>query len=108
MSLFKRESSTLDMYIVRTENAGVFAGEILEVNEVTRRCDLKNARRVWYWDGAASLSELAMEGTSKPGECKFPCAVKEITLFGVIEIIKMTDKAIKSFNSVPVWSARNE
>lgn len=107
MSLFEKRENK-DIYMVRTENAGVFCGEISEINEETRRCDLKNARRMWYWEGAASLSELAAEGTSKPSECKFPCEVKEISVFEVIEIIKMSSKAIKSIQSVPVWSAKDE
>lgn len=40
--------------IVRTYSAGVFAGEIESRNG--REVVMKNARRLWYWDGAASLS----------------------------------------------------
>ena len=49
--------------ICRTYSAGVFAGflESREGKEVV----LTKARRLWYWDGAASLSQLAMEGTKK-------------------------------------------
>jgi hypothetical protein len=59
-----------DYVIVRTYSAGVFAGTLRERNgkEVT----LHNARRIWYWAGAASLSQLAQSGTSKPNQCKFP------------------------------------
>ena len=64
---------------------------------------LKNARRLWYWAGAASLSQLAMEGTKKPDECKFPCAVLSISLAQVIEIIPCTAKALDSINGVPIW-----
>lgn len=108
MSLFKSKAVDENIYIVRTENAGVFAGEILEINEETRRCTMQNARRLWYWDGAASLSQLAMEGVKNPDKCKFPQKVKEVTLFEVIEILKMTPDAIKSVNSVPVWKVEND
>ncbi len=89
--------------IVRTYSAGVFIGKITarKGKEVT----LSNARRIWRWDGAATLSQLAMEGTSKPGKCKFPMPVKEVLLTEVIEIIPATVKAIASIKSVPVWSA---
>ena len=30
--------------------------------------ELKNCRRIWYWNGAASLSELALSGV-KRDEC---------------------------------------
>ena len=89
--------------IVRADRAGVFFGEIKERNgsEVV----MTNVRRLWYWDGAASLSQLATEGVSKPQNCKFTVAVTKMTILGVIEIITCTQKAIDSINSVEVWRA---
>jgi hypothetical protein len=91
--------------MVRTYSAGVFAGYIKEINNEHRFVVLQNARRIWKWEGAASLSQLAMQGTSKPEECKFPCPVDEVVLYEIIEIIPMTEKAKKSIDSVKVWSA---
>ena len=89
--------------IVRTYSAGVFLGKITaqKGKEVT----LSNARRIWRWDGAATLSQLAMEGTSKPEGCKFPMAVEEVFVSEAIEIIPATAKAVASIESVPVWTA---
>ena len=64
---------------------------------------LTNARRIWYWDGAASLSQLANEGTSKPGNCKFPAPVAEVLLTEAIELIPATEAAIASIASVKEW-----
>ena len=91
-----------DHVIVRSRDAGVFAGILVcrDGSEV----DLANARRIWYWDGAATLSELATKGTSKPAKCKFPAPVAEITVLGVCEVIPMTSAAVASIASVPVWS----
>jgi len=88
-------------YMVRTYSAGVFAGVIKSRDG--KEATLTNARRIWYWDGAASLSQLATEGTSRPGNCKFPAPVPEVMLTEVIEIIPMTDAAIKSISEVAVW-----
>jgi hypothetical protein len=87
--------------IVRTYSAGVFAGtlESREGKEVV----MSNARRLWYWDGASSLSQLAMEGVKKPENCKFPCEVARIELTEAIEIIDCTESARESIASVPVW-----
>lgn len=87
--------------IVRADRAGVFFGEIKERNgsEVV----MTNVRRLWYWDGAASLSQLAVDGVSKPQDCKFTVTVEELVILGVIEIIPCTQKAIDSINSVEVW-----
>jgi hypothetical protein len=94
---------TIDNYvIIRSDRAGVFAGNLKD-----RKCtevELTNARRLWHWSGAASLSQLAIDGVSKPEECKFPVELPSITVLGVIEIIPCTEKAMKSIQSVPVWS----
>lgn len=89
--------------MVRSTNAGVFFGEVVEQNLKEGWVKMKNARRVWYWDGAATLSQLATEGTSKPASCKFPAAVSEVTLLGVCEIIPCSKQAIESLISVKVW-----
>ena len=87
--------------IIRGDRSGVEYGELIaqEGQEVT----LKNARRIWYWDGAASLSQLAKDGTSNPSNCKFTVFVDSITILDTIEIIPCTDKAIKSIEEVRVW-----
>lgn len=87
--------------IVRTYSAGVFAGIL--VLRVGQEVTLKNARRLWYWSGAASLSQLAMEGVKNPKQCKFPCEVSEVVLTQVIEILLVTQKARKSIASVSIW-----
>ena len=89
--------------IVRADRAGVFYGVIKERNgsEVT----MTNVRRLWYWDGAASLSELATNGTKNPQNCKFTVTVPEMTILGVIEIIPCSEKAVDSIEGVPEWRA---
>jgi hypothetical protein len=91
----------MEYCIVRTYSAGVFAGyiESREGQEVV----VRQARRIYYWDGAASLSQLAIDGTSKPQNCKFPEAVDKVTLLQAIEIIPCTEKAQKSIQDVSVW-----
>jgi hypothetical protein len=89
--------------IIRTYSAGVFAGTL--VSRKGKEVVLKNARRLWFWSGAASLSQLAVNGTSKPESCKFPVEVSSITLTEAIEILPVTKEAQKSIASVPVWKA---
>jgi hypothetical protein len=89
--------------IIRTYSAGVHAGTLKsrEGKEVV----LENSRRLWYWEGAASLSGLAVHGVSKPEKCKFPAPLKKITLTEAVEIIPCTPKAKKSIEGVPEWMA---
>lgn len=87
--------------IIRADQAGVFFGTLKskEGGEVV----LTNCRQLWYWDGAASLSQLAVDGVTKPGNCKFTVPVDEILVMDVIEIIPCTEKAIESIEGVKVW-----
>ena len=93
----------LKYVIVRTDSAGVFAG-YLESRD-GREVVLLNARRLWRWEGAASLSQLAMEGVSKPDDCKFPCEVNRVELLEAIEILDVTKKAKESIDGVKIWKA---
>jgi len=88
--------------IVRTYSAGVFAG-CLE-SRTGQEVVLTKARRLWYWAGAASLSQMAVTGASKPAECKFPVAVPRVELLQAIEILDVTPAARKSIEEVPVWT----
>ena len=92
-----------DYKIVRTYSAGVFAGTL--VSRKGREVVMENARRLWYWAGAASLSQLAVSGTSKPEACKFPIAVSRVELLQAVEILDVTEAARKSIESVPEWKA---
>ena len=91
--------------VIRTQNAGVHVGNVVQTDLSKGVVVLKNARRIWYWDGAASLSQLAKEGVSKPQNCKFSVVVPEITLLQVIEIIPCTLNAIKNISEVKEWKA---
>lgn len=87
--------------IIRGDRSGVEFGTLVAQNgqEVT----LRNARRIWYWKGAMTLSQLAKDGTSEPDECRFTVTVDSITILDAIEIIPCTDKAIKSIEEVKEW-----
>ena len=98
------KAETLDglpYVIVRTYSAGVFAGYLKSRNgkEVT----LLKARRLWYWSGAASLSQLSVDGSSDESSCKFPCEVESIELTEAIEILPCTEKSRLSIKNVIVW-----
>ncbi len=96
-------TKTPDRVIVRSTYAGVFLGELK--SRTGGEVVLNNSRRLWHWDGAATLSELATEGPSKPS--KFPVAIEgDHTVLGVIEIIPTTARACDAIDAVPVWSAR--
>ena len=91
--------------IIRSDRAGVFFGTLKEKRETLAGVEvvLENSRRLWYWEGAASLSQLAVEGTKKPSSCLFTVVVTEHNVMQVIEIIPCSDRAVESIESVKVW-----
>lgn len=87
--------------IIRGDRSGVFFGT-LERKE-GQEVELTDCRRIWYWDGAASISQLAVDGTRKPQDCKFTVKVKSIIITDAIEILLCTPKAVSSIEGVEEW-----
>ena len=98
----KRTTKKKPYVIVRTDSAGAFAGTL--ESRKGKECVLTNARRLWYWQGAASLSQMATTGTSKPELCKFPAEVPRVVLTEAIEILDVTPEAQASIASVKPWT----
>lgn len=88
-------------YIIRGDRSGVFFGEIAKRDG--REVTIKNCRRLWYWSGAASLSQMASDGVKDPGNCKFTVTVDELTVLDAIEVIPCTEAACASIDGVPTW-----
>ena len=91
--------------IIRASRAGVFFGTLKEKTATPAGVEvvLENSRRLWFWSGAASLSQLALEGVKNPERCKFTVTVSEHNVMQVIEIIPCSEEAVKSLESVKVW-----
>lgn len=87
--------------IVRGDRSGVFAGTL--VSQDGRTITLKDCRRLWYWDGAASISQIAKEGVTRPHNCKFTVTVESIIILDAIEIIPTTAAAEANVKAVREW-----
>lgn len=87
--------------IVRGDRSGVFAGDL--VSNEGRKVVLKDCRRMWYWAGAASISQIAKEGVKNPRSCKFTVTVERIAILDAIEIIPTTAEAEANIKAVPEW-----
>jgi hypothetical protein len=88
--------------IVRGDRSGVFFGTVKSINGQT--VEMENVRRLWYWDGANSISDLAIQGTKKPNNCKFTKAVEQVLLTDVVEINVCTNEAITNLENVKAWT----
>lgn len=91
----------LEYKLFRGDRSGVFVGYLKSLNG--KDAVILEARRIWYWTGAASVSQLAIDGTNNPANCKFPEAVAKIQLTDVIEVLDVTSKAKASLESVKIW-----
>jgi hypothetical protein len=91
---------TGNITLVRTVSAGVHFGIVIEHKgkEVT----LVNARRLWSWQGACSLSQVAVDGVDLNGS-KITVSVPKIVLTEAIELITMTTKAAKQMMEAQPW-----
>jgi hypothetical protein len=89
--------------IVRGDRSGVFFGELEKENG--QEVLLKNVRKIWRWDGACAIEQLAVDGVleSKKINCQFTVIVDSIIVKDVIQLIPCTDKSIESLKSVHVW-----
>ena len=88
--------------IARTQSAGVFAGTL--ESRIGTEAVLTGARRLWYWTGAETLSELAVHGTRTPDSCRFATPVR-VELTQVIEIDTCTPAGQASIEGVKTWRA---
>lgn len=87
--------------IVRGDRSGVFAGRL--VSQEGQQVVLTECRRLWYWVGAASISQIAKEGVKTPSSCKFTVTVDEIAILDAIEIIPTTAAAEANIKAVREW-----
>ena len=91
--------------VIRSYGAGVFYGTLNEVEKCEDKytVELLDCRRLWYWDGACSITQLAVEGTKRPNDCKFTITEKSIVVASVIELHECTETACQSIENVRVW-----
>lgn len=97
------KKTKLPYVIIRATQAGVHAGEL--VSERGQRIELRNARRIWFWRGAASLSELAVYGANNPAECRFGAAVAKQVVLDACEIIHCQPAGEKMIRECAEWRA---
>ena len=83
--------------LIRTFSAGVHFGEL--ISRDGQEVHLANARRLWSWAGALSLSEIAMTGCNIKGS-KISVPVDEIILTQAVEVIKVSPKSNLPGNEV--------
>lgn len=93
--------------VVRTSTAGVHIGFVEEFGTKYHHhqyAKLTSARRLHYWEGACSLSQVAMDGVNE-SKSRISVAVPVIELTDVIEVIPCSDKAARFFQTAKEWKS---
>ena len=85
--------------IVRTDRAGVFYG-IVKENKGTSIV-MQNVRKIHYWDGAAAVEQIAVDGVNQSS--RLTVKIPEMEIAAPIQIIPCTEKAVEVLNSIPEW-----
>jgi hypothetical protein len=88
--------------IVRCTQAAAHFGIL--VHEEDNTVVLKDARRIWSWAGAATLTDLALDGSRRPTECKVTRPAPLVKLGDACEVIMCTKEAVAAFNEIPEWT----
>ena len=99
------ENDGMRAVIIRSYAAGVHFGYLKSTEHTLAGtlCTLVNTRRVYSWQGAATLSQMALEGVKSPENCKFSVVLPENTIQNCIEIIPISSQAWECLNNVKVW-----
>ena len=95
--------------IVRSYGAGVFFGTLNEADVQGDKLmvGLLNGRKLYHWDGACAVQEIADKGTLKAENCKFTVSVDSQVISSVLEIIPCTEIAIKVIERVKEWKYKD-
>ena len=86
-------------YIVRSDRAGVFFGQIKKRNP--NSIVMTNVRKIFYWDGAAAVEQIAIDGVN--GNSKLTVVVAEMEIERAIQIIPCSEKSVKNLKGQKEW-----
>lgn len=94
-------TSLLDKRVIaRIERAGVFHGTLDYIDSEIIR--LKDARRIYRWEGALSVTDMAANGLTG-GKISAPVSKVEFMTNAVIELNECSDEASRSIEAIKVW-----
>lgn len=86
--------------IARIDRAGVFHGTLDYIdNEIIR---LKDTRRIYYWNGALSVTDMAAKGLTG-GRISVPVTTVEFMSDKIVELNECSEEASKSIVTIKPW-----
>ncbi len=102
VSQMAEEVDGMKYCVIRTYSAGVHIGYVKEFGvKHPQQAVLLKSRRLHYWNGAASLSQVAMDGVDDSS--RIAIELPEITLTDVVEVIPCSEKSAEFFKAAKLW-----
>ena len=100
-----KELNGMPFVLIRSYASGVHFGYLKSETETLsgKEVELVNSRRVFYWSGAASLSQIAIDGVKNSENCKIAMVLPNIRIMNIIEIIPVSEKAKLNLEGVKIW-----
>lgn len=91
--------------LIRSYASGVHFGILSEKRDAPQGLEvtLLQSRRIHKWVGAASLSQLAVDGIGNAAESRVSVELPSITISNVIEIIPLSTKSLDNLKNSPIW-----
>ena len=100
MAKSQKRLKRLPYVVVRTYSAGVHCGRLKSRNG--QEVELVDARRLWSWEGANTLHEVASAGVAAGS--RVSVVVPGVLLTQAIEVITCTDAGTSALESAQ-WAA---
>jgi hypothetical protein len=86
--------------VVRTYSAGVEVGELVERKD--KEVTLANSRKIWQWQGAFTLHEIAVSGVGKG--TRMSVEVSKAIVTEAIEVLTCTEEAEKNLREFKAYA----
>ena len=74
--------------IIRGAQSSVHIGEV--ESQEGQKVVIKNAKKLWYWKGAFTLNQIAVDGLNRK-ESRISKVAPRVTMLDAIEIIEVVD-----------------
>lgn len=87
--------------IVRSNMAGVFFGILAK--KTGQELTLQKARKFYYFSGANTVEDLAIQGALNSENCKLTIEVDELVISEYVQIIPCTEEAINNNKKIKTW-----
>ena len=100
-----KELNGMKYVLVVSQGGGIHIGymEKEDYRPSGKFVTLRNTRWIKYWEGAASVSQLALLGTSKPASCQISVELDSNEIGNILETIIVSEEAKNILNSVAIW-----